>query len=68
MEVLEDAQRQWTVKDVQSPELQQRFRPAGGKSSFGYTSSAYWVRVTLNNESSNDKCDFIRSHCIDIAE
>jgi Signal transduction histidine kinase len=55
MEVLEDAQRQWSMKDLQSPALQQQFQPARGQSSFGYTSSAYWVRVTLNNESSNDK-------------
>ncbi|QJD84668.1 sensor histidine kinase [Cohnella herbarum] len=55
MDVLEDAQRQWTMDDLQSPELQNQFQPARGKSSFGYTSSAYWVRVTINNESSNDR-------------
>ncbi|MCD9026438.1 sensor histidine kinase [Cohnella silvisoli] len=55
MEVLEDTQRQWSMQDLQSPALQQQFQPARGKSSFGYTLSAYWVRVTLNNESSNDK-------------
>lgn len=55
MEVLEDAGRTWTLEDVQSPALQRQFQPAGGKSSYGYTLSAYWVRVTLNNESSNDR-------------
>lgn len=55
MEVLEDAGRIWTMRDVQSPAMQEQFQPAGGKSSFGYSLSAYWVRVTLNNESSNDQ-------------
>ncbi|TBL80100.1 sensor histidine kinase [Paenibacillus thalictri] len=54
MDVLEDPDGQWTLTDVQSPAVQQLFRPARGKSSFGYTSSAYWVRFTLSNESSNE--------------
>ncbi|WP_158602431.1 sensor histidine kinase [Cohnella endophytica] len=55
MEILEDAQRQWSIEDLQSPALQQLFQPARGKSSFGYSLSAYWVRFTLKNDSSNEK-------------
>ncbi|MFC5405388.1 sensor histidine kinase [Cohnella soli] len=55
MDVLEDPSRQWSLKDIQSPDVQEKFQPAEGKSSFGYKSSAYWVRVTVRNESSNAK-------------
>lgn len=55
MDVLDDPGRRWSLEDVQSPGVQERFYPAKGKSSFGYTSSAYWVRVTIRNESSSSK-------------
>ncbi|MCR8636711.1 sensor histidine kinase [Paenibacillus radicis (ex Xue et al. 2023)] len=55
MDVLEDKERQWTIEDVQSPVIQQQFKPAEGKSSFGYTSSSYWVRFTVHNDSHNEQ-------------
>lgn len=55
MDVLKDPSRLWSFEDVQSPALQEQFQSAKGKSSFGYTSSAYWVRVTIRNETSGAK-------------
>ncbi|TDF93039.1 sensor histidine kinase [Paenibacillus piri] len=55
MDILEDPQGKWSIEDVQSPAMQDQFRPAKGKSSFGYTSSAYWVRAVIVNDSSNSR-------------
>lgn len=55
MDVLEDPSGQWSLEDVRSPGMQEQFRPAKGESSFGFTSSAYWVRLTVRNETSSAK-------------
>ncbi|MBJ6360392.1 7TM diverse intracellular signaling domain-containing protein [Paenibacillus sp. GCM10012307] len=55
MEVLEDQSGQWTLQDVQSPDLQRLFQRADGKASFGYTESAYWIRVVLRNQSGSSR-------------
>lgn len=50
--LLEDPQRQWTIEQVRSPALAERFehgfapKPSVEK---GYTSSAYWVRLQIAN-------------------
>ncbi len=51
LEILEDTEGMWRLQDVQAPELQERFRPIHGKSSFGYSRSAYWMKATIRNES-----------------
>lgn len=50
--VLEDPSRTLTLNDVQRPEsrFQGSFAPAAGLN-FGYTQSAYWLRLRLNNSS-----------------
>jgi two-component system, sensor histidine kinase LadS len=55
MDILPDSKRQWSLHDIQTPELQMKFQPANGESSYGYTSAAYWVRLNIRNESSSDK-------------
>lgn len=55
MEILEDKKKRWTLQDVQSPELQSRFEPAEGRASFGYTESAYWIKVTVRNASGSSE-------------
>lgn len=50
--VLEDAQHEWTLADVQSPALAARFVPEarpGPALSRGFTRSAYWLRLELRN-------------------
>jgi hypothetical protein len=50
--LLEDPSGQLTLSDVQSPAFAQQFktdRPAGQALNFGYTQSAYWLRVELAN-------------------
>ena len=49
VEVLEDRHRQWRLEDVESAAFEQRFRSVAGTGdlNFGFTSSAYWMRVQL---------------------
>lgn len=52
--VLEDPSLTLTFADVQKSDIAARFRmkaPAGDALSFGYTRSAYWLRLTLHNAS-----------------
>ena len=52
LEVLEDPQKQWTLEDVSSAEFGGRFVSNQVEvPGFGFTSSAYWVRFQLRNES-----------------
>ena len=49
---LEDAGMNLTLDDVQQADVAARFKmdaPAGDALSFGYTRSAYWLRLTLRN-------------------
>ncbi|THF73215.1 sensor histidine kinase [Cohnella fermenti] len=64
MDILEDAARQWSYEDIQSQEVQGRFKSAGGKSSFGYTRSAYWIRAVILNESSEAKWEMILNNSL----
>ncbi len=55
--VLEDKAQQWTIDDVTAPELAQRFVVPHTKAdslTFGLTSSAIWLRITLRNASQKD--------------
>lgn len=50
--VLEDPTRALTLADVQSPELQARFKadqPPGSSLAMGFTRSAFWLRLKLSN-------------------
>ncbi|WP_017519433.1 sensor domain-containing diguanylate cyclase [Pseudomonas nitroreducens] len=52
--VLEDPTRNLTLADVQSPEQQARFkadRPPGSSLAMGFTRSAFWLKLQLNNPS-----------------
>ena len=54
IDVLEDPSLSLTLSDVQKAEVAARFKtntPAGDALSFGYTRSAYWLRLALHNSS-----------------
>jgi signal transduction histidine kinase len=55
MDVLVDENGQWTIDDVQSPDVSRLFQPALGKSSFGLTKGTYWIRTSIINESSSEQ-------------
>lgn len=65
--VLEDSSTTLTLADVQKPEVASRFKADQGPAAavnFGYTRSAYWLRLTLRNTSSSpvDRLLEIRNH------
>ncbi|MCG8911315.1 diguanylate cyclase [Pseudomonas sp. DP-17] len=52
--ILEDPSRNLTLADVQSPEQQARFKgdqPPGSSLAMGFTRSAFWLKLQLNNPS-----------------
>ena len=52
LEILEDPGGELTIDDVTSPEFETRFVPSQvDVPIFGFTESAYWVRLPLRNES-----------------
>jgi two-component system, sensor histidine kinase LadS len=52
MEILEDPGGTLTIQDVSAPGYSDQFVPSHTESpTFGYTSSVYWVRFRLDNES-----------------
>jgi signal transduction histidine kinase/CheY-like chemotaxis protein len=56
LEILEDKDKQWTINDITSPRLVDRFKPNIKKiPHFGFTDSAYWVRISLINQSKRIK-------------
>lgn len=51
--LLEDPNGNLTIDDVTSPEISAQFTPSNAKiPNFGFTSSTYWVRLALYNQSS----------------
>ena len=52
IEVLEDPDGQLTISDVEQPEIASRFRYVAGSGdlNFGYSASAYWLRLTFAPE------------------
>lgn len=54
LEYLEDPSRRLTINDVTSPEFSTRFiQSPTDVPGFGYTTSAYWVRIRLRNKASH---------------
>ncbi|MEE3717010.1 7TM diverse intracellular signaling domain-containing protein [Tumidithrix elongata RA019] len=53
LEILEDKSAQWTIDAVNQPPLSQQFvRNQTERPSYGFTHSAYWVRLHLRNQAS----------------
>lgn len=51
--ILEDPTQSLSLADVQTPDIASRFKsdtPPAEALSFGYTHSAYWLRLTIRNE------------------
>ena len=72
LEFLEDPTGDLTINDVASPEFSARFVPSDmDVPNFGFTDSAYWVRLPLRNESQlTDRwflqVDFPNMHYVDL--
>jgi signal transduction histidine kinase/FixJ family two-component response regulator len=50
-DILKDTNQQWDIHDVTSSDIAQHFIPSRDESpGFGFTSSAYWLRFTLQND------------------
>jgi signal transduction histidine kinase len=50
IEILEDKKGDLTIDDITNPEISERFFPSDEEEpSFGFTSSVYWVRLTVKN-------------------
>ncbi|MBI3814276.1 MAG: hypothetical protein HY279_07425, partial [Nitrospinae bacterium] len=51
LDILEDKEGKWTIEDVTSPKLSDKFIPHKNESTpgFGFTNSAYWVRFKVKN-------------------
>ncbi len=53
LEILEDPSGEITIEQVSSPEFDSQFIPSPVEvPNYGYTDSAYWVRINLDNETS----------------
>jgi hypothetical protein len=51
LEIFEDPSGELTIDDVSSPEFEAQFTPSQvAVPNYGYTNSAYWARVSLDNE------------------
>ncbi len=48
-EILEDATGEWTIDEVTSETLADRFEPATESLNFGYSDSAFWLRFSTEN-------------------
>ncbi len=55
VEILEDKEKNWTIGKTVSPELESKYYSGRGKiPNFGFTSSAFWLKVRIEN-SLNEK-------------
>jgi len=55
IEVLEDKSGELTIEDILSVEMQKQFVPSEQEEpGFGFTSSAYWVKLTTNNSTDRE--------------
>jgi len=53
LEILEDPSGELTIEQVSSPEFDSQFIPSPVEvPNYGYTDSVYWVRINLDNETS----------------
>jgi signal transduction histidine kinase/PAS domain-containing protein len=72
LEILEDPSGELTIEDVTSPAFDSQFRPSlVAVPNYGYTDSAYWVRVDLDNETlyTNEwllEIGFANTHYVDL--
>lgn len=56
MAILEDPTGELTVDQVASPEYAERFVPGSGEiPNLGFTQSAYWVRIRVENQARSDE-------------
>ena len=56
-DVLEDAEHKWTIDDIRTPAVADRFKPSlqhTDSLNFGLRRSAIWLRITFVNESGED--------------
>ena len=55
LDILEDPKGKLTIYDVNSPKWSSKFKKSHVKiPNFGLSSSAYWARFTIRNESKNN--------------
>jgi signal transduction histidine kinase len=72
LEILEDPSGELTIEDVTSPEYDSQFKPSQvAVPNYGYTDNAYWVRVSLDNETlyTNEwllEIGFANTHYVDL--
>ena len=72
LQTLEDPTRELTIEDVASPDFSVRFVPSHQQAPvYGFTDSAYWVRLELDNETSRTTdwvmtVDFPNMHYVDL--
>jgi PAS domain S-box-containing protein len=72
MELLEDPTGKLTIEDVSSPEFDSQFIPCQDETpNFGFSTSAYWVRLRLDNETRRTvdwllEVDFANTHFVDL--
>lgn len=60
LDVLEDPTGSWTIKDVSSPPLSQRFRPNHSTSlNLGLSKSVYWFRFRIELPNDASKGEFV---------
>lgn len=56
LELLEDKENKWTIYDVAGGSLDDQFFQFNGNiPSYGYSSSAFWVRMTFDNQSESEE-------------
>ncbi len=72
LQILEDPGGKLTIEDVSSPSFSERFAPSRAQNPvYGFTDSAYWVRLELNNETSQQTdwvmtVNFANMHYVDL--
>jgi diguanylate cyclase (GGDEF)-like protein len=62
---LEDAEKTWGIDEIISPELRQRFEAAPStqsKLNFGFTQSAYWLRLHIVNSAPDSRAAILDMH------
>lgn len=65
LEVLEDVDKKFTIDQISSPSFNDRFQRTSKKLlNFGNTSSAIWIRATINNNSSTKRWLLECSHTV----
>ena len=59
IEILEDKNKEWTIDDVSSPGLADRFHPINSKViNLGITDSAIWMRFSIDTEQPGKDADY----------